>query len=118
MSITSHPFFNPHADRFEAERIVTQTGVPLLRHSSIEAHYAVTYYSRIRRRIVHTLLRHQADNSILDVSQDGIVWGHYATLNEFLDMLASGHSTLSMVAPALLPLLPAVVSRCEEDPIG
>jgi hypothetical protein len=120
MSILTHPFFLAGVDRGTAERMVSYNRWPILRTSSVAGRYAVTYYCRKRLRIVHTLIRQNADNSLEDISPEGVVWGHYMNLEEFVHILIHGTPPLlTQIAPALVPLLPAVVAvRVEEDPIN
>jgi hypothetical protein len=123
MSVLTHPFFLAGVDRGTAERMVSYNRWPILRTSSVEGRYAATYYCRKRFRIVHTLIRQNADNSVEDISPEGVVWGHYRTLDEFVSILVHGAPPLlTQIAPALVPLLPAVIARpvvsghAEEDP--
>jgi hypothetical protein len=119
MSIVSHPSFIAWLDRGTAERVVAECGRPLLRESSIAGHYAATYYCLKRSKIIHTLFRQNVDNSIDDVSPQGVVWGHYGSLEEFMTILQRGAPPLlTQIAPSLVRLLPAVVASraIEEDP--
>ncbi len=86
-SIIHNPFFNPFLDRYAAERQVVHYRLPVLRHSSYEGFYAVTYICYRRRALVHTLLRQNADNSVdvLDDSRNAIE--HYADIYALLDIV-------------------------------
>jgi hypothetical protein len=116
MSIPTHPFFIAGIDREAAERTALRSGHPVLRTSSVEGHYAVTYYCPQRHRIIHTLLRQKADNSIEVVHPTGIVCGYYTDVTELLACLTYRPPVLPTIAPALLPLLPVVARGCDEDP--
>jgi hypothetical protein len=86
-SILHNPFFNPFLDRYSAERQVIHYRLPVIRNSSYEGFYAVTYICYRRRGIVHTLLRQNADNSV-DVLDDRFnACEHYADIYTLLDIV-------------------------------
>lgn len=126
--IRANPFYNDVATRESAEFLVSHFGQPVLRKSSRVGLYAATYYCLQRRTIVHSLLRQHADLSINVLTDAGVPCEHYADIYELLVLLIWGshsvrRSPLVEVAPALVPLLPAVVSRrtrpssSDEDPV-
>lgn len=125
------PFFNDLADRESAEFMVNPYRGPVLRHSSRNGLYAVTYYCLTRRTIMHTLLRQNADLSVDVLTDAGVPTEHYANIYDLLTVIIWGPPStqrpLVEIAPALVPLLPAGVARTtrsagppdgDEDPSG
>ena len=115
--IYANPFYNDVATRDSAEFLVQHFGLPVLRRSSRPGLYAATYYCLTRRTLIHTLLRQNADLSIDVLTNAGVPCEHYADIYELLALVIWGrHPTpLTEMAPALLPLLPAVV---RSGPVG
>ncbi len=131
LTVIRNPFFNVLADRESAEVLVSYYGNPVLRHSSRIGLYAVTYYCLARRTIVHTLIRQNADLSVDVLTDAGVPIEHYASIYDLLTLIIWGPPAtprpLVEIAPALVPLLPTVVTRAtrsagppggDEDPSG
>ena len=126
LRVTCNPFFNALADRETAEILVSYYGHPVLRQSSRAGLYAATYYCVVRRTILHTLFRQNADHSVDILTDDGAISSHYVTIYDLLTLLIWGPRTprpLATIAPALVPLLPTVVAQAtrstvDEDPTG
>lgn len=127
MSVSRNPFFNVAADRELAEMLVRYYGHPVLRRSSRPGLYAITYYCLVRRSITNTLFRQHPDLSVDVLSDAGVVTEHYATIYDLLTLVIWGprlQPPLVEIAPALLPLLPAVAAHGtrpaggDEDPTG
>lgn len=92
MSIYSHISFNPLMDRYKAEQFVRVYKAPVLRPSSIQGHYALTY-ANADGSIAHALLREAYDKKIECVNSHGAVFGRYDTID----------AVLHIVAPTLFP---------------
>ncbi len=122
--VTRNPFFNALVNRESAEVIVSNYGNPVLRHSTRPGLYAATYYCLVRRAILHTLFRQNANHSVNILTDDGAISTHYATIYDLLKLLIWGPRRthpLVTIAPALAPLLPTVVAQTtraslDEDP--
>jgi hypothetical protein len=118
-SIPHNPFYNPWADRASAEDYVRRCGYPLLRDSSRRGLFAITYVCRVDRRILHTLLRQNADLTIDCLTDDGLICQHFVDIYELLEGVVWPRVTpLVEVAPALIPMLPAAIRHmtADEDP--
>lgn len=92
MSIHSHFAFNPMLDRYKAEQFVRIYKAPVLRTSSIQGHYALSYEQR-PGVIVHVLLREAYDRKIECVDSHGFVFGRYESID----------TVLHIVAPTIFP---------------
>lgn len=86
MSITSHFSYNPFLDRNAAEKFVQTFKCPVVRPSSIQGHYAVSYLNR-EGNVVHTLLRETCDKKIECVNVHGQVLDRYDCINSVLVLL-------------------------------
>ena len=126
-AITSNPFYNRLLDRTSAELYVRGCGYPVLRPSSRRGFYAITYNCRVRRMIIHSLLRQNADLSIDCLNDAGEITSYHTDLYELLEGIiwprpaALGprqpSRTLTELAPALVPLMPSFVRQTlDEDP--
>ena len=83
--IRSHPFYNPAHHRYSAVSYVQTYRLPVLRDSSVDGFFAITYM--YNGRVVHTLLRQNADASIDIMTENGAVSRHYATLYDVFDAI-------------------------------
>ena len=120
--VTRNPFFNVLADRETAEALVSNYGNPVLRHSSRTGLYAATYYCVVRRAILHTLFRQNADLSVDVLMDDGALSTHYTNIYDLLVLFIWGPPTMPRplveIAPALVPLLPRLVAPRSAGPPG
>ena len=111
MSIHSHFAFNPILDRYKAEQFVHTYKAPVLRTSSTQGHYALTY-ERSPGVISHALLREAYDRKIECVNSQGHVFGRYDSIDVILNLVAPtffprvdygklppGHHSATDVAP-------------------
>ena len=131
--IYQNPFYNSILDRSAAEMAVMNYGFPVLRNSSRPGLYAITYYCGIRRALVHSLLRQNADLSVDTLSDTHGVYERCRDIYQLLTVVILNTSRvrsaepvrpspLVEVAPALLPVLPALLSSgaaratVDEDP--
>lgn len=99
-------------DRYKAEQFVRTYKGPVLRTSSIQGHYAITYLSD-SGDIVHALLREAYDRKIECVDAHGFMHGRYRSIDSILHIVApiffprveygtlpSNHHSTTDVAPA------------------
>ena len=80
MSITSHFSYNPFLDRAAAEKFVQTFKCPVVRPSSIQGHYAISYLNQTGK-VVHTLLRETYEKKIECVNVHGKVIERYESIN-------------------------------------
>jgi hypothetical protein len=83
--VRSHPFYNPAHHRYSAVSYVQTYRLPVLRDSSVDGFFAITYL--YNGRIIHTLLRQNADASIDIMTEHGAVSRHYSTLYDVFDAI-------------------------------
>ena len=133
-TIIHNPFYNVLYDRSTAEAAVVKDGLPILRDSSHHGLYAVTFHCSQRKRIVHSLLRENSDNSIDVLSEAYVVYHKYSNIYELLSLLLWGSASLRrapVVNPSSEVILPAapdvavrdasrtfIMRESSEDPIN
>lgn len=73
----NHPFFRADLNRASAEIIVARTLCPVIRSSSVQGHYAITwlYNGTLAEnfKINHSLLREEPDGRIANIACDKVV---------------------------------------------
>jgi hypothetical protein len=92
-SVLHNPFFNPFVDRVSAEQQVIHYRLPVIRYSSREGLYAITYICYRRRMVVHTLLRQNTDNSVCVLDEEGRAVEQYVDIYSLLDLVLNRHGT-------------------------
>jgi hypothetical protein len=119
--IPHNPFYSNLANRETAALTVMEFGLPVLRRSSIAGCYAITYLCPVRRTVVHSLLRQNADTSIDLLNDRGFVIERYASIYDLL-LLVLGRmpSLFPPLAPPLRGSVPMPVPTAHppggEDP--
>jgi hypothetical protein len=113
MSITSHFSYNPFLDRPAAETFVNTFKYPVVRPSSIQGHYAVSYLNS-DGKVVHTLLRETHEKKIECVNIHGQVIERYDSINSVLLLVypsAFQYGAISSYNPCIPD--PATAASCD-----
>ena len=118
--IRSNPFYSAAHHRYSAAVYVQLYAIPILRDSSVDGYYAVTHMNR--GRVIHTLLRQNADGSVDVMTESGAVQQHLANLYEVLDtiLMQMGYvatSAVSVVPEATAPQQSPASTVRTQDPI-
>jgi len=116
--VSANPFYNAHSTRAHAESAVSSYYTwPIIRPSSHAGFYAVTFFCKIRRCVIHSLLRQNADLSV-DVLDDAHnVYARYVNIYELLSVIIWGHRSHAPAGP-LPPRPPLIVSPAVVAPRG
>lgn len=116
--IRSNPFYSAAHHRYSAAMYVQLYAIPVLRDSSVDGYYAVTHMNH--GRVIHTLLRQNADGSVDVMTESGAVQQHFANLYEVLDTILTQMGYMRVLVPpspqAAPPLPLSSASTC--DPIN
>ena len=112
MMIQNNPFYNPTVTREQATRMINDSHLmPILRRSSHDGLYAVTYYCDVRRSVIHSLLRQNADLSIDVLDDDHNIYNHYDNIYSLLLLIVRGPAVAFMGGRGGPPAVAAVNSR-------
>jgi hypothetical protein len=117
--IRSNPFYNAAHHRYSATVYVQLYAIPVLRDSSVDGYYAVTHMNH--GRVIHTLLRQNADGSVDVMTESGAVQQHFATLYAVLDTVLTQMGCVATSVVAVTPETTALPSPATtvrtQDPI-
>ena len=115
--IRSNPFYNAAHHRYSATVYVQLYAIPILRDSSVDGYYAVTHMNH--GRVIHTLLRQNADGSVDVMSESGVVQQRFVNLYVVLDTILTqmGCAAHDLPATPTPSSQASIVSYSTSDPI-